>query len=114
MKLRLVREQYRPDSTIGRMFVDDVFECFTLEDGVSAIDRGEPVSIAVVQESAPAELMQRAIRPTARKSASARPKARKPAAKKSAKRVGKSKATTPRKTAAKRKLSGKRAAKKKR
>ena len=34
MKIRLVREQYRPDSTIGRMFVDDVFECFTLEDGV--------------------------------------------------------------------------------
>ncbi len=152
MKLRLVREQFRPDSTIGRMFVDDAFECFTLEDGVrtkkihgataipagayrvtvedsprfkrklprlhdvpdfsgvlihpgntaadtegcilvgrnwqpgqeaigasrlafdalfpkivSAIGRGEAVSIAVVQESAPQELMQRAIRPTAGK-----------------------------------------------
>ena len=34
MKIRVVREQYRPGSTIGRMFVDGVFECFTLEDGI--------------------------------------------------------------------------------
>jgi hypothetical protein len=34
MQLKLVREQYRPGSTIGRMFVDGALECFTLEDGI--------------------------------------------------------------------------------
>jgi hypothetical protein len=34
MEIRVVREQYKPASTIGRMYVDDVFECFTLEDGI--------------------------------------------------------------------------------
>jgi hypothetical protein len=34
MEIRVVREQYRPGCTIGRMFLDGVFECFTLEDGI--------------------------------------------------------------------------------
>ncbi|MBL8702337.1 MAG: hypothetical protein JNK67_28390 [Alphaproteobacteria bacterium] len=34
MNLKLVREQYKPNSTIGRLLVDGTFECFTLEDGV--------------------------------------------------------------------------------
>ena len=199
MKLRLVREQFRPDSTIGRMFVDDAFECFTLEDGVrtkkihgetaipagayrvtvedsprfkrklprlhdvpdfsgvlihpgntaadtegcilvgrnwqpgqeaigasrlafdalfpkivSAFDRGEAVSIAVVQEGAPSELMQRAVRPPVGKPVRARPKVKKRTAKIPAKRIAKPKGTATRKAAAKRKVSGKRAAKKKR
>jgi hypothetical protein len=36
MKLQLMREQYRPDSTVGRLLVDGTFECFTLEDGIRA------------------------------------------------------------------------------
>ncbi len=195
MKIRLVREQYRPDSTIGRMFVDDVFECFTLEDGVrtqkihgktaipagayrvtvedsprfkrklprlhdvanfsgvlihpgntaadtegcilvgqnwqpgqeaigasraafqalfpkivSAIERREPVSIEVVQERAPSELMQRAVRPAASGPARARATAKK----RTAKAPAKSKRTAARKRTAKRKPSRKRAANKKR
>jgi hypothetical protein len=34
MKLRLMRDQYKPDSTVGRLLVDGTFECFTLEDGI--------------------------------------------------------------------------------
>lgn len=32
MKLRLMRETVTDQATIGRLFVDDVFECYTLED----------------------------------------------------------------------------------
>jgi hypothetical protein len=34
MEIKVVREQYRPGCTIGRMYLDGVFECFTLEDGI--------------------------------------------------------------------------------
>ena len=34
MQISVVREQYRPGCTVGRMFVDGTFECFTLEDGI--------------------------------------------------------------------------------
>jgi hypothetical protein len=34
MQISVVREQYRPGCTIGRMFLDGIFECFTLEDGI--------------------------------------------------------------------------------
>jgi Family of unknown function (DUF5675) len=34
MQISVIREQYRPGCTIGRMFVDGIFECFTLEDGI--------------------------------------------------------------------------------
>lgn len=34
MKLQLIRDQYKPDSTVGRLLVDGTFECFTLEDGI--------------------------------------------------------------------------------
>ena len=34
MQLRVVREFYRADFTIGRMLVDGQFECYTLEDGI--------------------------------------------------------------------------------
>jgi Family of unknown function (DUF5675) len=34
MDLRLERKQYKADSTIGELFVDGSFECFTLEDGI--------------------------------------------------------------------------------
>lgn len=48
MELRLVREHFTETSTIGRLFVDNVFECYTLEDrvrpvkvkGTTAIDKG--------------------------------------------------------------------------
>ena len=34
MELRVVREYYAPDCTIGRMLIDGQFECYTLEDGI--------------------------------------------------------------------------------
>ena len=34
MQIKIVREQFKPDSTVGRLLVDGSFECFTLEDGV--------------------------------------------------------------------------------
>jgi hypothetical protein len=34
MEIKVVREQYRAGSTIGRLFLDGVFECYTLEDGI--------------------------------------------------------------------------------
>lgn len=34
MELRLERAQYKPDSTIGRLYVDGRLECYTLEDGI--------------------------------------------------------------------------------
>lgn len=36
MKLELYRSDFHPDCTIGRLFVDSVFECWTLEDTVRA------------------------------------------------------------------------------
>lgn len=50
MKLRLVRSEFYSSNTIGRMYVDGIFECFTLEDtvrtgpkvyGQTAIPKGE-------------------------------------------------------------------------
>lgn len=32
MKIKVVREKSNSDTTIGRLFIDDIFECFTLED----------------------------------------------------------------------------------
>lgn len=32
MKLKLQRTQFGPNSTLGRLLADDIFECFTLED----------------------------------------------------------------------------------
>ncbi len=48
MKLKLLRDTFTDKSTIGKLFVDDVFECFILEDkvrdekikGVTAIPYG--------------------------------------------------------------------------
>lgn len=34
MELKLIRETYTEDSTIGKLYVNDVFHCFTLEDKV--------------------------------------------------------------------------------
>lgn len=34
MEITVRREQYRPGSTIGRLFIDGAFECYTLEDGI--------------------------------------------------------------------------------
>ena len=34
MELRVVREYYAPDCTIGRMLINGQFECYTLEDGI--------------------------------------------------------------------------------
>lgn len=34
MELKLIREIYTEDSTIGKLYVNDVFHCFTLEDKV--------------------------------------------------------------------------------
>lgn len=36
MELKLIRETYTDDSTIGKLYVNDVFHCFTLEDKVRA------------------------------------------------------------------------------
>lgn len=41
MILSVRREEFYPACTIGRLFVDGVFECFTLEDTVR--ERAEPV-----------------------------------------------------------------------
>jgi hypothetical protein len=43
MKLDLVREQITPKSSAGRLFIDGVFECYTLEDTVREVP-GKPVS----------------------------------------------------------------------
>lgn len=42
MKLTLRSEEFMPNCTIGRLYVDDEFECFTLEDTVREV-KGEPV-----------------------------------------------------------------------
>lgn len=34
MELKLIRETYTEDSTIGKLYVNDLFHCFTLEDKV--------------------------------------------------------------------------------
>lgn len=34
MRIKILREQFKPNSTVGRLLVDGTFECFTLEDGV--------------------------------------------------------------------------------
>ncbi len=34
MRLKLVRETFTEDSTIGKLYVNDVFHCYTLEDKV--------------------------------------------------------------------------------
>lgn len=34
MKIRVDREIYRENCTIGKLYIDDVFQCFTLEDTV--------------------------------------------------------------------------------
>jgi hypothetical protein len=34
MKIKLIREIFNSSSTIGKLYLDDVFECFTLEDAV--------------------------------------------------------------------------------
>lgn len=49
MKLELIREKYTDESTIGKLYIDGVFECYTLEDvvrcfkieGRTAIPRGD-------------------------------------------------------------------------
>lgn len=40
MKLLLQRETFSPDSTIGRLYVDSVIECFTLEDTDRKLEEG--------------------------------------------------------------------------
>jgi hypothetical protein len=37
MRLLLVRKEFSPESTIGELSIDDVFECFTLEDAVRPV-----------------------------------------------------------------------------
>jgi len=51
MKLRLVREILTAQSTIGRLFIDDVFKCWTLED----IDR------ELTTEMSPAEIWNKKV-----------------------------------------------------
>lgn len=34
MDIRVIREHYTPDCTIGRLLIDGEFECYTLEDGI--------------------------------------------------------------------------------
>jgi hypothetical protein len=43
MMLKLVREKSRGDATLGRLFVNNVFQCYTLEDVVREV-KGKPVS----------------------------------------------------------------------
>lgn len=37
MKLKLVRETFTEDSTIGKLYINDVFHCYTLEDKVREV-----------------------------------------------------------------------------
>jgi len=37
MRIKLIRENFTNNSTTGRLFVDGVFECYTLEDKVRAV-----------------------------------------------------------------------------
>lgn len=49
MEIKVIRETYSKDSTIGKMYINDVFFCYTLEDAVrekkiknvTAIDAGK-------------------------------------------------------------------------
>lgn len=34
MEIRVIREHFTPRCTIGRLLIDDRFECYTLEDGI--------------------------------------------------------------------------------
>jgi hypothetical protein len=34
VEIRVIREQFTPRCTIGRLLIDDHFECYTLEDGI--------------------------------------------------------------------------------
>jgi hypothetical protein len=43
MKLTVIREPSQGGATIGKMFIDGVFACFTLEDEVREVE-GQPVS----------------------------------------------------------------------
>lgn len=46
MKLKVVRDNLTTSSTIGKLYIDDVFECYTLED----VDRKlESVTVAVAK-----------------------------------------------------------------
>ena len=38
MKLQVVRTQFGKDATNGMLFIDGVFECFTLEDQEQAVN----------------------------------------------------------------------------
>lgn len=42
MKITVKREEFHPTCTIGKLFVDGEFECYTLEDAVREVS-GEPV-----------------------------------------------------------------------
>lgn len=42
MKLKLLRNRFHKDYTVGQLYIDDEFFCFTLEDEVREKD-GEPV-----------------------------------------------------------------------
>jgi len=37
MNLRLIRKHFTPESTIGDLYLDDVFECHTLEDTARSV-----------------------------------------------------------------------------
>jgi len=45
MKLRVDRYKSTPEATLGRLYVDDVFECFTLEDEFRAVKVKEETRI---------------------------------------------------------------------
>ena len=45
MKLTLKRKVFTNNSTIGELFIDDVFECFTLED----VDRGLTATMPIAE-----------------------------------------------------------------
>lgn len=40
MKLKLIRESFTDKSTKGRLFIDNVFECYTLEDKDRFLENG--------------------------------------------------------------------------
>lgn len=44
MELKINRERYNADSTIGRLYINDVFHCFTLEDKVRDANRDGDLS----------------------------------------------------------------------
>ena len=50
MKLELIRETFTDESTIGRLFIDGKFFCYTLEDKDRGLDQNMPLAVIKSQK----------------------------------------------------------------